>query len=496
MPKWMPLVEDIPLQYNPYQVALLDAIRKRLCPVCRQEYARSASQLTCPRCDQKGMRVFDRLALISGRRGGKTRIGAIAAVEEACIPNTVGWAMAPTNPKLHRYIIPAFQKLIPPEWVANWSAEFLDLRLKNGSLIHFQTLEHPDQGRGQGLDWGWIDEASELSREHWDVFSPSLIDRKGVAFITTSPRGFDWVYDCFWQEANAGTPGFWAARYKTSDNPIISEEELARERATKSPEMYRQEYEADFVTFQGAVYGSLVDPQVLYTTEAIQALIPEWPAIDPWRQVLVGIDTGADHPFGALKLVSTEKGLVAVGEYLEKDSLFAEHATRIRIMAMNHLRPGQSLAIQPRWALNKNERQGTLELAQHGIYAQGAENDVVAGIERVKSWLHARQLFFVADRVPKTIMQMKTLRWADNYSKGDGQALKEKVYKKNDELPDCCRYALMTWPVLPTSAPITAATDRDISQFTPYDQDVIRRLRKTEREPKENKNSIVGDFWL
>ena len=43
--------------------------------------------------------------------------------------------------------------------------------------------------------------------------------------------------------------------------------------------MYRQEYEADFVTFQGAVYGDRLFNQVLRTDAAIKTLIPEWPDI-------------------------------------------------------------------------------------------------------------------------------------------------------------------------------------------------------------------------
>ena len=50
------------LLYNPYQQAFLEARRKRL---------------------DDGTRAFNRFALIAGRRGGKTLIGALAAVEEA-----------------------------------------------------------------------------------------------------------------------------------------------------------------------------------------------------------------------------------------------------------------------------------------------------------------------------------------------------------------------------------------------------------------------------
>jgi len=430
--------------------------------------------------------MFDKLTIIAGRRWGKSRIGSIAGADEASLNNTIGWACAPTNPKLHRYVIPAFQQLIPADWVEDWNIEYLDLRLKNGSLIHFQTLEDPDQGRGQGLDWLWIDEVCELTKRHWEVIRPSLAGDT-VAFFTTSPRGYDWVYDELYSKAESNVPGFWGCHTKTANsaNPKISKEFLASEKSQMSEIMYRQEYEADFVIFTGSVYGGSIDSQILRTDEDIKNIIPEWPQIDSWRQVLVGIDTGADHPFGAVKLVSTEQGLVAIGEYLKRDGVFIEHAGSLKRLA------GSATT---KWGINKNERQGTLELAQHGIFCQPAENDIVAGTERVKSWLHTRQLWFIEKLVPQTIRQMKSYRWAENVSPKDEQKRKERVFKKDDELPDCIRYAVMTWPQLPKPKIITDLS-RDISKLSPEVQAIIARERRINKEPKIDPADMTGDFW-
>jgi len=484
MPKWIQLPQE-KLYHQPDQQRFLTDRRRRWCKICKTEYI-CPPNTVCPLCLTKGVRLFDRFTVIAGRRWGKSRIGSIAGTEEASIPNTIGWACAPTNPKLHRYVIPAFQQLIPDSWVQSWSTEFNDLRLKNGSLIHFQTLEDPDQGRGQGLDWLWIDEVCELTKKHWEVISPSLIDRQGIAFFTTSPRSFDWVYEELYKPAEDLVPGYWACHAQTKDNPIISDEYLAREKVRLSEAMYRQEYEADFVIFTGAVYGGLVEPQILHTQEEIKRIIPEYPEILPWRQVLVGIDTGADHPFGAVKIVSTEKGLVVIGEHLEKDKTFLQHASTMKRLANNS---------NTRWAINKNERQPMLELVQHGIYCQPAENDIVAGTERVKSWLHMKQLWFIEEKCPQTVKQMKAYRWAPNEST-DGQLRKERVYKRNDELPDCIRYALMTWPVLPTAPPVEKPKPRDLSGLPEDVRTAIQRIRELDKEPKVEPNDTVGDFWV
>lgn len=465
----------------------------RLCPKCKDRYSvvtEPVPSVMCPKCGTKGMRVYDRLTIIAGRRFGKTAISAIAAAEEACIPNTLGWACAPTNEKLHRYVIPAFQAIIPESWVAKngWSIEHKDLRLKNGSLIHFQTLEHPDQGRGQGLDWLYIDEIAELTKLHWDTIRPSLAGDM-VAFFTTTPRGFDWVYEELFMQAVNEVPGYWAVQTRTveSANPKISKAFLDRERETMGEAMFKQEYEADFVTFTGSIYGDhLKDAHILRTDADIKRIIPTWPNLTG-LPVLIGLDAGADHPFAAVKLVSTEHGLVVVGEYLARDRSFGQHATFIKRLAAS---------LSTKYAINRNDRQGIIELAQHGILAQSSNNDQVAGIQRVVSWLEAKQLFFVESTCVQTLRQMKSYRWAEhNISQKDGTTRKEKVHKKDDDLMDGLRYAMMAWPTLPK--PQAQSTERDISKLPEGMQHDIRRLRKM-NEPKDEEGSQVADtqdFW-
>jgi hypothetical protein len=468
-------------------MAFLEAIQQRRCRQCKKHFKIIPGVDLCPDCAVKGLRVWDRLTIIAGRRFGKSKIGSIGGALESNIPNSIGWACAPTNPKLHRYVIPAFQELIPNEWVKDFNSEHLDLRLKNGSLIHFQTLEDPDQGRGQGLDWLWIDEVCELSKRHWEVIRPSLAGDT-VAFFTTSPRSYDWVYEELYVPALNGTPGYWGAvaRTKDSANPKITKEFLARERTQMSDTMYRQEYEADFVVFTGAVYGNLIHPQILRDDDAVRKLIPEWPKIDSWRQILVGIDTGADHPFGAVKLVATELGLVVVGEYLERDKPFQQHCYNMKVMAASPT---------TKWAINKNERQQILELAQHGIYCQRSENEIIAGTERVKSWLQTKQLWFVQSRCPRTLDQMQAYRWAETTAK-DGQLRKEKVFKLQDELPDCIRYALMMWPQLPKMKTPDQMALRDLSHLPGEMRATIERMRRHEGREPEQQVSVVGDFYL
>lgn len=491
MAKWITLPND-PLNPQTDQQHFIADRRKRLCEPCQTEYAVVPPIQVCPNCGANGNRVYDRMAIISGRQWGKSRIGALSGLEEASFPNTIGWACAPTNQMLNRYVIPAFQRIIPSDWVASWSAEYHDLRLINDSLIHFQTLDDPDDGRGQTLDWLWIDEVCLLTELHWDTLRPSLAGNT-VAFFTTSPRGYDWVYESFYLTAQKGVKGYWVCTTKSVDsaNPKMTKEFLDRERENMSDLRFRQEYEADFVTFEGSVYGDHIHSQIIHDSDKdrldmIKALIPEWPDIADWRPTWIGIDEGADHPTGAVKLVSANNCLIAVDEYLVRDKPFVEHSAAFQRMAFPH---------EARYAINKNARQPMMEFSRHGINCMPADNDQHTGIERVRSWLHAKRLFFIESKVPKTIRQMQSLHWLAT-KKDEQHRDTPQVFKKDDELPDALRYALMAFPIVKPE-PLDAGPD-PIAVYTPKVQADIGRMRRYDATImlEERKLGFVDeDFW-
>lgn len=413
---------EVKILYNPYQVAFLEARRQR---------------------NPDGTRAFNRLVAIAGRRSGKTAVcGAVSAVEEASVPNTVGWACAPSYPELHDYVIPAVMRLIPDDWIKAWSEEHKELQLINDSKIRFRSLDDPERGRGDGLHWAWIDETCKVQKKAWDFLEPALLEHDGVAFFTSSPRGYDWVYDDFYKPAVQHEPGYFAVRYKTSDNPIIKKEVLERRRATTDPKLFAQEYEAEFIIFEGAIYADYLPHMVLHSDEQVRKYIPEWPNIDPSRPAVVGLDPGADHPFGAVLIVSTERGLVQVAEYRERMGTATSHKAAILRMV------GDIRNVT--YAIDRSQKQMQIELAQppNAIYSIQAENAVAPGIHRVQSWMYARQFFVVESTCPKSVEEYSSYHWADTTSKS-GESIKERPHKEKDDLMDAVRYGLMTWPHLP-----------------------------------------------
>lgn len=116
-----------------------------------------------------------------------------AAIEELTVPGARGWACAPSFPQLEDYVIPAFFAQLPRAWLdhdlTEWNVDNKRLFLPNRSIIEFRSLDDPERGRGQGLDFLSLGEAAMMSDKVWDIIRPSLADRRGIAFLDTSPRG-------------------------------------------------------------------------------------------------------------------------------------------------------------------------------------------------------------------------------------------------------------------------------------------------------------------
>ncbi len=472
------------LTYHPYQYAFMKARQKRVCSA-GHEWSYTEHRNTCPvpGCVRKTGRAYASLLLRAGRRGGKTRIGALAVIDELTIPNTRWWACAPTYPKLEDYVLPAFFSQLPKAWVdhpgTDWSESNLTLTLPNGSQVQFRSLEDADRGRGPGLDGVWIDEICELSLLHWETIEPALADRGGIVIATTSPKGRDWVHKAFYVPAEKKQTGFWAVSFTTLDNPAISAEFVERAKARMTDLMFRQEYMAELVTFEGAIYGELVQRCVIEgTDDEMRHYFPEWPNLDRTRDSIAGLDPGTDHPFGAIHAVQSPRGLVVTGEYLQRNAVFAIHAARVQ-----ELRNG----FKGRVAIDRSAAQAQTELAQYGLYTVQAENDVQAGINRVASWMLRNKpgkmpsgLVLPRRYCPQLIEQLEAHRYAKNF-KEDGEAKgTEQVYKKDDDLCDPLRYALMLYPTLPSVDPESAEVGkRDLSDLPDQVRHEIMRERQS-----------------
>ena len=443
-----------------------------VCAKCEREHNGRWGNLTAPR-------AFNRFLLLAGRGGGKTLIGAHAVREELMIPGAVWWVLGATYKLLWDSTFPTLVGLLHPQWIARWDAEHAEITLKNGAVVAFRSLEDPERARGpHGVGGMWFDEAAQSPHRAWHVGTPMLIKAGGVAIATTTVLGYDWTYEELERKALVyKEPGYWAARWKTLDNPLfrtnpVMRAEIERARKTMTPAFFSQEYETERANAEGLIYGQLVAENVLADDEAVKRYIPEWPNISPHRKVLIGVDEGGDHPTGAVLIVVTDKGLVVVQDFLERMKAHSvAHDEIYRVFAL-HRFPEKT------FAANKNALQLRLEWGLKGTGVIQAESKQEVGIQRTQSWLVTKQLKF-AYTARRTIEQMGAYRYADNTKPSTGEKKeKEGVFKLKDELPDGLRYALMAWPELPDPEKVEMTEDQQ-KRWDAFDDKTRDELRRS-----------------
>lgn len=376
-------------------------------------------------------------SLIAGRRGGKTTAGAIEAVRMAVEnPGSIGWCISPTYPMSRDIVIPEVKKWLPREMIVEWNKTDKTFRLTNGSLIQFKSGDNPDTLRGPGLNWLWMDEASFMKKEVWDTIYPALTDKHGIAWITTTPQGFDWVYESFYKAVQKDPEEYHCVRFKSVDNPHLDPKLVEKARQDLAPQFFRQEYEASFETFTGRVYQDF---------ERETHVIKPFDIPNNWT-ILRSLDFGFKNPFVCLWIaIDYDENVYVFDEHYKSQMLLKEHVNVIN--AKTGRRPIAATYRDPS-AAQEGE-----ELVSLGIYTTPAVNtvnsakDMSVGINAVASRLQVHPVtqkprLFVFDTCVNTIEEFEKYRWdADRKDIN----LKEVPKKFMDHAMDALRYALSTY---------------------------------------------------
>lgn len=165
----------------------------------------------------------------------------------------------------------------------------LRLDLPNGARIQLFGADNPDALRGVYFDDLTIDEAATIPRGVWnEILSPTIVDRLGYVLFTGTPRGVNNLLFDKVQEADAN-PDLWAKFvFKASETGIIPADELARIKASISPELFEQEFECSFAAaVLGAYFAREIDE--LQNLGRI-GLVPYEPALPVYTAWDLGMD--------------------------------------------------------------------------------------------------------------------------------------------------------------------------------------------------------------
>lgn len=166
----------------------------------------------------------------------------------------------------------------------------------NGSTIAVRSTHYPDNLRGEGLDLVVLDEAAFMEPRVWsEVVRPMLVTTRGRAVFLSTPFGRNWFYDLFRIGLDPEEPEWKSFHQPTSNNPLISPEELASIRRITSTHTWLAEYEAQFTDDSGQVFRGIRDAVVAHSTDTPQA----------GHHYVAGIDWGRDNDYTVIAVIDT-----------------------------------------------------------------------------------------------------------------------------------------------------------------------------------------------
>ena len=163
-------------------------------------------------------------ALIAGIGAGKTYCGSAWVLDQVlAYPNALGGIFANSYKQLLNSTLSGlfnFLDDVGMKFEYNQQKSILNV---NGSRILCMSTENYNILRGVELGFAWPDEAGYSDEEFWKVLVGRMRDKRGSLKIrvTSTPCGFNWMYDYF--SGDKKTDNHELIQASTKDNPFLPE---------------------------------------------------------------------------------------------------------------------------------------------------------------------------------------------------------------------------------------------------------------------------------
>lgn len=390
------------------------------------EYQRKASELL-----ENGKTRF--FAFIGGIRAGKTLWGAYESVRQSYLfdrSSRIGWIVAP-NYKMSLWAKRAFEQVAGDLIMTRFKAENAYLlwpskQNQEPFRVEVKSSYDPDELRGASVSWIWMDEGAYCPEDAWRVLIGRVLDTRGVIFVTTTPKGMNWLYRDIYVRYQNGDPEYGVVRARTIENPTLDVADVTRMYDRYGPQEAKQELDAEFISYSGLVYRDFSDRHVV-------APFP----VPAHAFVVCGLDFGFADPTVCLWLAQIDDVWYVVDEYYEARRSLQDHALSI----LNH-----SLVKRvARYYADPSAAQERQEFARMGIHTVGANNNRMAGHSTV-SRLLVQKAQDGGPRLRVFSSCVRTISEFHQYSFRDapeGKNISELTVRGFDHAMDALRYALM-----------------------------------------------------
>ena len=363
------------------------------------------------------------------RRQGKTYIANIIGQLVSLVPGSNILIMSPNYSlsqisfDLQRNLIKHFDLEVTKD-----NAKDKVIEISNGSTVRMGSINQVDSCVGRSYDLIIFDEAALADGK--DAFNvalrPTLDKDNSKAIFISTPRGRNnWFSEFFYRGFSDEFPEWCSIRATYKDNPRMSETDIAEARKSMSEAEFRQEYEADFNTYEGQIWKFNFETQV-----------KDFSQLDTSKMdVFAGLDVGYKDPTAMCVIAydwDTEQYYL-VDEYFDAERTTEQHAAQI-----------QSLI--DRWDIDyiyidSAAQQTRYDFAQnYDISTINAKKSVLDGIGHV-SGLIDNDFIFVDQEAKESLSCLDAYQWDPNPN-----LMKEKPkHNMASHMADALRYALYSF---------------------------------------------------
>ena len=363
------------------------------------------------------------------RRQGKTYIANIIGQLVSLVPNSnilimsPNYALSQISFDLQRNLIKHFDLEVVRD-----NAKDKVIELSNGSTIRMGSVNQVDSCVGRSYDLIIFDEAALADGK--DAFNvalrPTLDKDNSKALFISTPRGRNnWFSEFFERGFNDEFPEWCSIRATYKDNPRMSETDIAEARKSMSEAEFRQEYEADFNTYEGQVWDF-----------KYEECVGSYQDIDlEGFDVFAGLDVGYRDPtaFCVVAYSWEEEKFFVLDEYFDSERTTEHHAMEIRRMI-------------DKWDLDyiyidSAAQQTRFDFAQnYDISTVNAKKSILDGIGHVAGVVDNNRLM-VDQKCEEVLLSLDQYQWDPNPN-----LMKEKPkHNRASHMADALRYALYSF---------------------------------------------------
>lgn len=203
------------------------------------------------------------IAIVASRQTGKSTVEAVFIAH--CMMRYPGFVVLACSRSLRQaaLLLAKIKQVlfhyVPRDYAIH--ANTLGITLRNGSQAIAVPCQGADAARGFSPDLLALDEAAFVPDDVVVALTPSLAATRGALHMISSPNGRTGAF--FEACEGVSREDFTTYRVRASELGRFDPEWLARQKTLLGPLPYRQEFEAEFITMEGAFFNAEVTKIVL-----------------------------------------------------------------------------------------------------------------------------------------------------------------------------------------------------------------------------------------